>query len=103
MSLFNPGQNSKVWFSNFGSANNTHLKDAPGDGDCMFRLFCYLAKLNGWNAVYFNPDHLRHAVSNELKTPSNGVECFFHPQIKKLRAKKLKLSSTLSLTMHDFV
>ena len=74
MPLHNPVQNSKVWFSNFGNTNNVHLIDPPRDSDCMLHIIHYLAKSNGWNDIPLDPDHLKHAVSNKLKHPSNGAE-----------------------------
>ena len=89
MPLPNPGQKSKVWFSNFGNANNTHLTDPPTDGDCVFQIVWYLAKVNEWNVISFNPDHLMHEVSNELKNPSNDEDCNFLPTAEELNSKKV--------------
>ena len=66
--------------------------DPTGDVHCTFHIICYLAKLNGWNGITFNPDYMMHSVSNELKHPSNGAEYYFCPPTdEEVNSKKTQI------------
>ena len=69
--LFLPSKENKLssqeCFKMAGNVNNMHCIDPPGDGDCLFSIFCLIAKANQWEDVPTKLNDVRAKVSDFIK------------------------------------